>query len=148
MPYVLLVLLLVAVIVAAVVVQKRAGAARARIEAGLSELDVLRQDKANCYGRESAETAQPRAIGALALTPTELVFLQFVASSEDIHIPRSAITGVELARSFMGKTQNRDLLVVTWTHGDDGGVDRAAFDVDEVADWRTDLGHHAGGTGD
>jgi hypothetical protein len=135
MVYVILVLLLVAVVVAAVVVQKRAGQARARIEAGLARLDVLRQDKANFYGREGAGTTQVRGLGALALTPDELVFLQFVPSDE-LHIPRAAITGAELARSFLGKTQNRDLLVVTW---DDGEVDRAAFEVKEAGEWRSQL---------
>ena len=144
MPFVLLAILLVAVVVAAVVVQKRAGAARARIDAGLAQLDVLRQAKANYYGRESVTTSQVKGLGALALTPTELVFLQFVPEV-DLHIPRAAVTGVEVARSFLGKTQNRDLLVVTWTTGDTGedgeaAVDRAAFDVEDLDAWRTDLG--------
>jgi hypothetical protein len=135
MPYVVLVLLLLVVAVVAFVVQKRAGQARARIEAGLAALDVQRQDKANYYGRETAGKPQPRSLGALALTPGELVFLQFVPE-EEVRIPRTAITGVEIARSFLGKAQNRDLLVVTW---EADGVDRAAFDVTDVHAWREEL---------
>lgn len=150
MPYVLLVLLLVAVVAAAVLVQRRAGQARARIEAGLAQLATVRRDTANFYGLESGGPSQVRGIGALALTDDELVFLQFVPEV-DVRIPRAAITGVEIARSFLDKAHSRDLLVVTWSTGtgdaagDDGdgsvdaGIDRAAFDVKDIHDWRVAL---------
>jgi hypothetical protein len=140
MPFVIIGLLLVALIVVAVLVQKQAGEARARVEAGLAPLDVRRQDnKADCYGLASKGEGQVRSKGALALTPDELVFFGAVPPAE-VRIPRTAITEVEMARTFLGKTVNRDLLVVAWRTGDgDEDHDRAAFDVDEVDDWRAAL---------
>jgi hypothetical protein len=140
MQYVIIGILLVAVIVAAVVIQKQAGEARARVEAGLAPLDVRRQDlKADFYGQTSKGEGQVRSKGALALTADELVFFGAVPAAE-VRIPRPAITEVELARAFLGKTLNRDLLVVAWRTGDgDDTHDRAAFDVADADDWRADL---------
>jgi hypothetical protein len=138
MAFVLLGILLIAVLVVAFLVQQRTAAARGRIEAGLAQLDVLRQDKANYYGQASKGPGQVRGIGALALTPDELVFFQLVPDAE-VRVPRAAITHVEVARSFLDKAQNRDLLVVSWSTGDDQEPDRVAFDVADIDDWRADL---------
>jgi hypothetical protein len=163
MGYVLMVILLLVVVAAAFYVQKQAGAARSRIESSLDALDLLRRDKATCHGRASMGDRQTRALGVLALTADELVFFEFVGDGE-LHIPRSAITGVEVTRGFLGKTLNADVLVVRWhaTDLDDGsavasdavddevaevdadgrrgGNDGAAFEVDDLDAWRAALG--------
>lgn len=128
----------VAVLVLAVVIAVRrgAGAARARIVLELAALDVKRQAKANLYGVASAGERQVRSLGTLALTPEELVFFQMVPEKE-VRVPRPAITNVEVERSFLGKTQDRDLLVVAWNAGDD--EDSVAFDVPDIDSWLTEL---------
>jgi hypothetical protein len=139
MVYVILGILFVLVVVAAVTVQKRAGEARSKIDQALAQLDVLRQDKATFHGQTSLGEGQVRSVGALALTPDELVFLRFVPEGE-LRIPRAAITGAEASRSFLGKTHNRDLLVVTWSAGDgDDDVDGAAFEVADHEAWLADM---------
>lgn len=139
---VLVVVLVVVVLVAAVVavvVRRAAGAARARIDAAVGELDVLRREKANFYGIASKGTTQVRGLGTLVLTPDELAFFQLVPATE-VRVPRAAITHVEVARSFLGKTQGRDLLVVEWrAPGEEPEEDRVAFDVPQLDEWRVAL---------
>jgi hypothetical protein len=137
MAFVLIGILLVVVIVVAVVVQQRTAAARTRIESGLAELDVVRQDKADFYGQESMGPRQVRGVGMLALTADELVFFQLVKDA-DVRVPRSAITGVEVGREFLGKTHNRDLLLITWASGEEE-PDQVAFHIDDMATWQADL---------
>jgi hypothetical protein len=136
MGFVIVAIVVVLVIVVVVAVRRGAGTARARIEAGLGDLEVQRQDKANYYGQASKGEGQLRGLGTLALTPDELVFLQFVPANE-VRVPLGAVSGVEIARSFLGKAQARDLLVVTWIA--EGAEDRVAFDVPDVEDWRVAL---------
>jgi hypothetical protein len=143
MVLVVVVVLAVAVAaVAALVVRRAAGTARARIDAAVGELDVRRRAKANFYGVASAGPSQVRGLGTLVLTPDELAFFQLVPAAE-VRVPRSAITHVEVARSFLGKTQGRDLLVVEWrTAADEDGAageDRVAFDVPQLDEWRVAL---------
>ena len=133
MAVVIIGIIVVLVVLAVVAVRRGAGAARARIEAGLGELEVHRQDKANFYGQASKGEGQGRGLGTLALTPDELVFLQFVPANE-VRVPLGAVSGVEIAREFLGKVQARDLLVVTWTA--EGAEDRVAFDVPDIESWR------------
>ena len=132
----LIAILFVAFVVIAVLVQRKAGAAKSRIDAGLADLDVQRQDKAHLLGLQSGEERQTKAIGALALTPDELVFLQLVPERE-VRIPRPAITRAEVGRDFLGKTHPRDLVIVTWGDGD--GADAAGFEVPDPAGWATEL---------
>ena len=133
----LIVLVFVAFVVVAVLVQRKAGAAKSRIDDGLAKLDVQRQDKANLLGLQSGEERQTKAIGALALTPDELVFLQLVPERE-VRIPRAAVTRAEVGRDFLGRTHPRDLVIVTWDGGD--GADAAGFEVDDAAGWASELG--------
>lgn len=139
---VLVVVLVVVVLVAvgvAFVVRRAAGAARERIEAAVGELEVVRREKANFYGVASKGEGQVRGLGTLVLTPEELAFFQLVPAQE-VRVPRAAITHVEVARSFLGKTQGRDLLVVEWrTDGDVAAEERAAFDVPRLDEWRVAL---------
>ena len=133
-------IVVVALVVAVVVAVRRgAGSARARIEESLASLDVRRKDKADFYGVASRGEGQVRSLGTLALTPDELVFLQFVPESE-VRVPLKAITHVEIARSFLDKTVTRDLMVVTWKSGEDD--DRVAFDVPDMDAWRSELRRH------
>jgi hypothetical protein len=135
---VVIVVVLVAVVAAAATARWAAGKARSRLDARLAALDVVRRDKANFYGLASAGGAQVRGLGVLALTPDELVFAQLVPDRE-IRVPRAGISGVRTERSFLGKTQGRDLLVVTWSD------DEAAWDVPDVAAWSDILrGHREG----
>lgn len=135
-----IVVALVAVLVGVVLVVRRAAAgARERIDAVVGDLQVLRKEKANFHGVASKGPGQVRGIGTLVLTPGELVFLQLVPA-EELRVPRASITRIEVARSFLGKAQGRDLLVVEWETDDDPPVtDRAAFDVPELSAWRVAL---------
>ena len=132
------VLLLVGAILA---IRKGASSARERIAERLADLDVDRSSKVNFYGTTSRGAAQVRGLGTLVLTPDEVVFLQLIPSYE-LRIPRSSITGTSVARSFLGKAQGRDLLVIDWSIADDSdnSADSAAFDVPELDSWRSALG--------
>jgi hypothetical protein len=141
---VVLLILAVALILVGVVLAARKGAAGAnsRIEEAVAELDVRRRDKANFYGMASNGSTSGRALGTLVLTPDELVFLQMVPADE-IRVPRSDVIFAEIARSFLGKSLDRDLLLVTWrTEGEEGaepGQDRGAWEVADTDGWRADL---------
>ena len=136
MAFVIIGIIVVLVVLAVVAVRRGAGAARARIEAGLGELEVERQDKANFYGQASKGEGQVRGLGTLVLTPDELVFLQFVPANE-VRVPLGAVSSVEIAREYLGKVQARELLVVTWTA--EGAEDRVAFDVPDLGSWKAAL---------
>ena len=133
MAVVVVVVVLVVAAVAGMLLARR-GAARAtrRMESTLEGLDVLRRTKANFYGVASEGKGQSRGLGTLALTRDELIFVQFVPDRV-IRVPRSRIVGATLARSFLGKTQSRDLLVVSWDN------EAAAWDVPDVSSWERDL---------
>lgn len=133
----LIVLAFAAFVVVAVLVQRQAGAAKGRIDEGLAKLDVQRQDKAHLVGLQSGEERQAKAIGALALTADELVFLQLVPERE-VHVRRGSITRAEVGRDFLGRTHPRDLLIVTWDGGE--GPDAAGYEVTDPAEWATELG--------
>lgn len=139
MGIVIVVVAVVALVAIALVVRRAASGARARIDAALGDLEVLRKDKANFYGVASKGAGQVRGLGTLVLTPDALVFLQLVPAME-VRVPRAAITHLEIARSFLGKNQGRDLLVLAWTTDDDPpGEDRVAFDVPALDAWRAAL---------
>ena len=121
----------------AFLVQRKAGAAKSRVDDGLAKLDVQRQDKAHLIGLQSGEERQAKAIGALALTPDELVFIQLVPERE-VRIPRGAVTRAEVGRDFLGRTHPRDLVLVSWGRADEADV--AGFEVTDPAEWATELG--------
>ena len=136
LPIVIGLLVIAAFVALAFMIRRGAGAARHRIDSALAELDVQRQGKANFYGVASKGSTQVRGLGTLALTPDELVFLQLVPANE-VRVPRPAIQTVEVARSFLGKTQGRELLVISWAA--DGVDEQVAFDVPDLDAWRQDL---------
>jgi hypothetical protein len=129
---VVIAIVVVALVAAVVAARWAAGKARTRLDDRLAGLDVQRRDKANFYGLASAGAAQVRGLGILALTPDELVFVQLVPDRE-VRVARADITGVRTERSFLGKTQGRELLVVSW------GDDEAAWDVPDVAAWSEEV---------
>lgn len=121
----ILVALLVAGVVVGVVLARR-GAARVqeRVEATLAGLDVRRQQKARLT-RLASGGVRSSGAGMLALTPEELVFVQFVPDRV-IRVPRPAITSAAAADGA---------LVVAW------GGEEAAWAVPDIDAWRAELGH-------
>jgi len=92
--------------------------------------------QANFFGQASAGKTQVRGVGTLVLTETELVFVQLMPERE-LRVSRESITSTGVTRHFLGKTQGRDLLVVTWDVN--GMGDAAAFDTPNIDTWRTKL---------
>ena len=78
MVVVIVVVVVLAIVVVALVVRRAASGARARIDAAIGDLEVLRKEKANFYGVASKGAGQVRGLGTLVLTPDALVFLQLV----------------------------------------------------------------------
>jgi hypothetical protein len=133
---VLVVVVVLAVVVVGIVAARRGAAnVRRRVDDRLAGVTAQRRDKANFYGLGSGGSGQVRGLGTLVLTDDELLFVQFVPDVE-VRVPRSAITSVTTDRSYLGKTQGRDLLVVAWT-GDE--PDQGAWDVPDVAGWQSAL---------
>lgn len=92
--------------------------------------------QANFFGQASAGKTQVRGLGTLVLTRTELVFVQLMPARE-VRVARDSITSTNVTRHFLGKTQGRDLLVVTWELN--GMGDAAAFDTSNIDGWRAKL---------
>ena len=92
--------------------------------------------QANLFGQASAGKAQIRGLGTLLLTEAEVVFLQLMPSRA-LRISRESVTSARVTRHFLGKTQGRDLLVVTWEVN--GMGDAAAFDTPDIDAWRSRL---------
>ena len=140
---VVLIVMLVVILVGVVVLARRgAGRASARVEGRLAELDVQQQAKGTFYGLASGGEGQMRRLGTLVLTPDALVFLQFVPEGE-VTIRRADVTGSVATTSFLGKTQDRELLVVSFTSdaaGSPGGGDQAAWELPDIAAWNAALG--------
>jgi hypothetical protein len=140
---VLIVVVVVVLVVAGVVLARSgAGKAQQRVDARLDGLTVQRRSKANLFGMASAEATKVRGLGVLALTPDDLVFVQFVPDRE-IKVPRSSITSVTTSTSFLGQTQAKDLLVIAWSGHDGTDGDEAAWDVPDLPDWQAALQPHA-----
>lgn len=103
---------------------------RARLGAGRI---LLMEDGANSFGVESRGRAQIRGNGCLAATADEILFLMWWPRRE-VRIPRRAVTGVERARSHLGKTVGHELLRVRFTN-DEGRPDSIAWWVRDVSRW-------------
>jgi hypothetical protein len=108
------------------------GPLRRRAARHFAGLDALRMDDANTFGVESRTALQVRGNGTLALTADELLFAQWVPDRL-LRIPRAAITEVTTARSWLGKTTGRQLLLVRWTAG--AGGDAIALWVKDLDGW-------------
>lgn len=88
------------------------------------------------FGQASDRQQQRPGPGSLGLTEDELVFVQ-LSPQRELRIPREDIASVDADRQFMGRTADRELLLVTWQT--DGEHDAAAFVLTEVEAWRERL---------
>ena len=116
--------------------------ARKRHEASLAgrfrDTEVLLADRrANFFGRLSGDRLQARGSGILVLTPSGLFFSLLLPRREFL-IPLETITGVRTARSFLGRTIGRTLLVVEFT-APDGRPDAAAWATSDTELWKATL---------
>ncbi|RLV55530.1 hypothetical protein D9V41_10590 [Aeromicrobium phragmitis] len=136
-----IVLIVLAVLGALVVLALLVGAARVlrmrrRLRSRLGAAGTRESDPATLFGWAADRRDQRPGPGMLGLGPDTLVFVQLMPERE-VRIERSAITSVTADRHFMGRTSNRELLVVTW---DDNGMgDAAAFVVNDLPAWRERL---------
>lgn len=136
-----IVLIVLAALGALVALALLVGVARAlrmrrRLQSRLSAVDAWESGPATLFGWAADRRDQRPGPGMLGLGPDVLVFVQLMPERE-VRVDRSAITSVTTDRHFMGRTSNRELLVVTW---DDNGMgDAAAFVVNDLAAWRDRL---------
>jgi hypothetical protein len=94
---------------------------------------LLMEDGANSFGVESGGRWQIRGNGCLAATADEIMFLLWWPRRE-VRIPRHAVTGLERARSHLGKTVGHELLRVRFTN-DEGRPDSIAWWVRDLPRW-------------
>lgn len=118
--------------------------AEVRAQLGSEEPRLL-DPSANCFGVESAGMFQGRGNGCLALTGERLVFRMWVPR-EQLEVPVTSLTGVETARSFLGKTKGRDLLVIRFREAD-GTPNALGLLVRDLAAWQQVLGALVAGDG-
>lgn len=93
-------------------------------------MEVLREEIAVSLGVESAGPWQVRGNGNLALTESELLFVQWLPNRM-LQIPRKTITEVGTTRSHLGKTMGTPLLKVGWTN--------EVSEPDSIAVWLKDV---------
>ena len=100
-------------------------------------IQPTRQGPARSLGITSQGVGQMRGSGTLALTDSELIFLQAVPAT-DTRIPLSSVTVVDTCTSHLGKSVGSKLLRITWTapHGEDS----IALQVADLDDWYAALG--------
>jgi hypothetical protein len=90
---------------------------------------------ASFFGQESLSMTQIRGNGVLVLTENEL-FFQMWAPEKELGIKITDITGVEIPRTFLGKTKGKPLLKVLFKN-EKGESDSAAWLVNKLSDWQT-----------
>ena len=109
---------------------------RSRHRDRIAAVQPEHSEPASLVGIASEGKTQARGVGTLALGPSHLAFFQLVPE-RDILIPRSDITSTRATRHFLGKTAERDLLLVTW---DTNGLsDAIALATPDVGAWRDRL---------
>lgn len=137
---VVLVVVAIAVAVGGWLVVTRAAKKRlATLQDEVARPDLERVETASSFGVSSKGGAQVRGLGVLALSAEQLEFRP-VAGKGDVRVDRTAVTGAEIVRSFLGKTQDTDLLHVTWADPEvEGGADEAAWRVPDAAWWVAQL---------
>jgi hypothetical protein len=116
--------------------KRRAVAAEVRAELGDGEIVAI-DEMANCFGLKSKGMTQIRGNGCLAATKDELLFIMWLPRKE-IRIPRPWITGIERAKSHLGKTVFRPLLRVRFTD-ELGRSDSVAWAVRDLPAWEAAL---------
>lgn len=128
--------LLLGVVAVVAVAVFRFRSMRARHRRRIAAVDPEHSEPASLVGIASEGRTQTRGVGTLVLGASHLAFVQLVPE-RDVLIPRSDITSTRAARHFLGKTSERDLLVVTW---DTNGLsDAIALSTPEVGAWRDRL---------
>lgn len=107
------------------------------VRARLGHDVIVIDERANCFGVESAGVTQIRGNGCLALGRDTLLFRMWIPKKE-IAIPRERIIEVERVRTHLGKTKGRDLLRVRFsTPG--GTEDSVAWLVHDLPAWEAAL---------
>lgn len=97
-----------------------------------AEQVLLRDDKANCFGRALDGVLQIRGNGVLVLAAEELFFVRALPKAE-FGVPLASISKMEITKSHLGKAVPYDLLKV---HFDaDGQDDSVAWYLSEPAAW-------------
>ena len=99
--------------------------------------EILMKDlKANSFGRESKGMLQIRGNGGLVLTAKELHFYQLKPEA-DLRIPLNSITGMSITKSHLGKSKGVDMLKVEFTVDDK--TDSIAWALQEPNAWKAKL---------
>ncbi len=98
---------------------------------------LIQELRANFFGMKSAGMGQVRGNGALLLFDDVLVFLLYVPRRK-IEIPISAIRRVGVAKSHLGKSIFRPLLLVEFVNRE-GIEDSVAFFVPDLDSWLSAL---------
>jgi hypothetical protein len=93
---------------------------------------LLREDKANCFGRQRDGVAQIRGNGVLVLATNELFFVRALPKAE-FSVPLETIGKMEITKSHLGKAVPYDLLKVYFEAEE--GEDSVAWWVEEPAAW-------------
>lgn len=110
----------------------------AEVRSTLGEGRIVAIDnRANCFGLESAGAMQIRGNGCLAATHDELLFIMWIPRRV-IRIRRERITAIERAKSHLGKTIFRPLLHVRFSD-DQGKPDSVAWYVRNLLGWEATL---------
>ena len=109
---------------------------RSRHRERLALIDPTHTAPAALFGLASDGKTQTRGVGTVAMSQSQLMFVQLVPDRE-IVVPREDITSVQLTRQFMGSAATRDLVVVTWETS--GLGDAVALSMDDAQDWRSRL---------
>src|SRR5687768_6968392 len=112
----------------------RRDAARTEMTKQLGGETALKQVRGMSWGIESLGKTQSRGTGELALTPTRVVFVQWVPQRV-LEIPRTRITGVGKTNSHLGKYRpGNGVLKISFTN-DQGAADSIAVDVLDLDTW-------------
>ncbi|GAA2069436.1 hypothetical protein GCM10009821_02360 [Aeromicrobium halocynthiae] len=109
---------------------------RSRHRERLAVIAPTHSAPAALFGLASDGAHQTRGVGTVAMSDTQLMFVQLVPDRE-VLIERNDITSVQLTRTFMGSTATRDLVVLTWEAN--GLGDAVALSMDDADGWRSRL---------
>jgi hypothetical protein len=127
------------------VLNKKGDAAIARCKDTLgADRIVLIEPKANGFGTEPATAGGLRAMGCLALSDTDLMFVTW-APLKEFRISRSAITKVATSTDDLAGVQ-KAMVMVTYT-ADDGSEVTASWRLPDLVEWLTALDYDFGPDG-
>lgn len=105
-----------------------------KVKALFANVDIqLLDGSANFFGTKSKGMGQVRGNGALVLTPQELYYEMWMPE-KTLRIPRERISKVATAKSFLGKSKGRTLLVIEHFN-DANALDASAWLVRDLNAW-------------